>query len=120
VTILLYFGLIFAFYIVPIVIVFIISHNSNDFELNNRGMVIHLIPLVAIISLVIIAASIIKDWWDDNGFEFTIIDNVKESLRERKIRKEKRKRDLEERLRKIKLGIIKISPQDPYGEENWD
>ena len=25
-----------------------------------------------------------------------------------------------ERKKKIKLGIIKITPLDPYGEENWD
>lgn len=24
------------------------------------------------------------------------------------------------RTRKIKLGLIKISPNDPYGEENWE
>jgi len=34
-------------------------------------------------------------------------------------RMEKR-RIIKERQRKIKLGIIRITPLDPYGEENWD
>jgi hypothetical protein len=32
----------------------------------------------------------------------------------------KKKQKIKERKQKIKLGIIKITPCDPYGEENWD
>jgi len=35
-------------------------------------------------------------------------------------RLKKRKQFKEERKEKIKLGIIKITKNDPYGEEDWD
>ena len=32
----------------------------------------------------------------------------------------KKKKDIKERNFKIKLGIIRINLNDPYGEENWN
>ena len=31
----------------------------------------------------------------------------------------KNRKERKERKQKIKLGIIKITPEDPYGEEDW-
>jgi hypothetical protein len=49
-----------------------------------------------------------------------IIFNFIENIQMIKDRKKRLERELKDRDRKIKLGIIKINEIDPYGEEDWE
>lgn len=54
------------------------------------------------------------------GILFKLIGEKLKPIRD-KIKKIRiNRRILKERKEKIKLGIIKITPQDPYGEDIWD
>lgn len=47
------------------------------------------------------------------NFLYDKIDKFEENIKKRRL-------ILKEREQKIKLGIIRISDKDPYGEENWN
>jgi hypothetical protein len=46
--------------------------------------------------------------------------DLSQQLIERNKLRKRRRIELKEKERKIKLGIIRISDVDPFGEENWN
>jgi hypothetical protein len=105
------------FYILPVILVLF----NDDIELTLSGKLFALIPLVAWFHLIVILVKWIKDNWKDNVLDVLhrpiIYYNLKKCEREEKANR--LRIALEERERKIQNGIIRISPIDPYGEEDW-
>lgn len=80
------------------------------------------IPIILVVSIMISWTEFLRDFISDY-----IIDPIDDGLIEPIVDKFKRKRELKRRTEnerkiredKIKRGIIRITPLDPYGEENW-
>lgn len=91
-------------------LVYAIHYTNEDYEMSRVGLLINMIPLMSIFSLIYVAVDYLKD----------LHLKYREFKHKKRFIEEEKKRLREERELKIKKGIIKITPEDPYGEENWE
>lgn len=122
-------------YVLPIILSFIVHNYNDEFGLDSKGKKLIFIPFFSFIFLFIFIVEYIKEFWEwmddwevsdaienriDKSIEFlTEFFHDPFGIKRRRDRRIKRMKILAEREEKIKKGIIRISPIDPYGEENW-
>lgn len=87
---------------------------------SRTGLLINLIPLISFFSLIVVAYDFVSELFSEETPYGQFIANIKERRAQKRMAKEERIRALKEREMKIKKGIIRITPNDPYGEENWE
>jgi len=97
--------LVVCFFIIPSIIGRLSPYFSKEWELTTAGKILVLVPFVSIIYIVMML-------FDMGGWLIVYIKKYKEERDKIKLVREYRKL-------KIKAGIIKITPNDPYGEEDW-
>jgi hypothetical protein len=116
-------------YVIPLTIILFAHFKWDEYELPSEWYKLLIIfsPLSIIFVALLIAGCYIKDYFEDKNlgdniedFFDWIVDNTLGRIKEHIQKRVERKRLLKIREEKIKLGIIKISKDDPYGEEDWD
>lgn len=102
-------------YLLSMMSVYLISALSEEYDdckLDNDEKWYALIPGVSVYLLLLYFSMVLKDFFG------TILDMIEEiPFIERWLIKRKQ---MKIRKDKIKSGIIRITCDDPYGEENWD
>jgi len=120
-------------YVISIGIILVAHIFSSEYELPDERYkrLIIFFPISSTFVSILILWWLIKDYCKENDifedigdFFGDIFDWIDEKtfgkIKKHYQKKKERKRLLKIREEKIKLGIIKISEDDPYGEEDWD
>jgi Ca2+/H+ antiporter len=103
-----------VFYVIPMLIVYALGYFSDNLDITKQGKIANLFPGISIFFLLLFILDLIftlySKYFEDK------VNEIREKIQERK---EKRMNEKERKI-KIKMGIIRISPIDPYGEEDWE
>jgi energy-converting hydrogenase Eha subunit H len=101
--------------------VYLFGYISADCKLSKYGKWAMLIPFGSLMMLAydfLVFIAFISNFIEFSGLSW--IRDIKIKIEDRREKRWVKKIELRERKQKIKLGIIKISSLDPYGEEDWD
>ena len=112
-------------YVISVVCLYktvVINNNLND-ETNPDKLIGYFLIFMPGVNFSIVILLIFS--WIDNKLNVSEkvknkYNEIRYNMREKAIKRVERKIIREDRKEKIKLGIIRISKNDPHGEENWN